>query len=338
VKKPTSSDVAQRAGVSQSAVSRTFTPGASVSPQTRRRVMEAAEALGYRPNALARSLISGRSRLIGILMASLENEYFRVLLERLSKALAERGYHSLIILASSSAKAEHVFVDELIDYQVDGIVVGSMPLSDRCAQRCERANLPVVLFDRHQPEPGLTSVMFDNRNGGAQVADHLVATGCRRIAHLTARQINTAGRDRAVGFLERLKALGHDPFAVVDTDGRPDAAIEATRALFADESNRPDALFCGNDAMAFRVIDALRYDLGLRVPADVSVIGFDDVPTASWPTFDLTTVRQDVDTLVVATVEALLARIDHREVPPLTYLECSLVLRGTTRPLEPEAH
>ncbi|MEO0683397.1 MAG: LacI family DNA-binding transcriptional regulator, partial [Pseudomonadota bacterium] len=158
----TSLDVARAAGVSQSAVSRVYTPGASVSPATAAKVRDAAARLGYRPNVLARSLITGRSRIIGLVVAYLENQFYPGVLEKLSNALQARGFHVMIFMAGQGEDAERV-LDELLDYQVDGIVAASVTLSSGFAARCEGLGVPVVLFNRVQDDPRLSAVASDNR-------------------------------------------------------------------------------------------------------------------------------------------------------------------------------
>jgi DNA-binding LacI/PurR family transcriptional regulator len=332
-KKPTSSDVAGLAGVSQSAVSRTFTPGASVSAKTRAKVLKAAAALAYRPNALARSLIVGRSRLIGVVVAHLDNQFYPVALEMLSNALRARGYHILIFLSTPHGDPIDGVLDTLIDYQVDGILMGSASISTRLAQRCEAAGIPVVLFNRYQDDANLSSVVSDNRAGAAALAEHFVAGGHRRIAHLAGWQNASTGRDRALGFREGLARHGLELAAFVDTGFRPTIAQEAARAIFSGP-DRPDAVFCGNDPLAFAVMDVLRYELGLRVPEDVAVAGYDDVPMSASPAYDLTTVRQHADRLVKETVDILIARIEGADTGPRSVvLDSPLVVRGTTRPV-----
>jgi DNA-binding LacI/PurR family transcriptional regulator len=335
-RKPTSSDVARLAGVSQSAVSRTFTPGASVSSKTRAKVLKAAAVLSYRPNALARSLIVGRSRLIGLVVAHLDNQFYPLVLEILSKALRARGYHILIFLATPDGEPVDNVLDTLIDYQVDGILMGSASISTRLARRCEAAGIPVVLFNRYQDDADLTAVVSDNRSGARAVAEHFVAGGHRRIAHFAGWQNASTGRDRALGFQEGLAAHGVELDCFVDTEFRPQRAAEAARAVFSGP-DRPDAVFCGNDPLAFAVMDTLRYELGLRVPEDVAVAGYDDVPIASWLAYNLTTVRQHAHCLVEHSVDILIGRIEGRHPEPRSVvLDSPLVVRGTTRPVAPK--
>jgi DNA-binding LacI/PurR family transcriptional regulator len=332
---PTSFDVARRAGVSQSAVSRAFTEGASVSPATRAKVMKAAGELGYRPNVLARSLITGRSRIVALVVAYLDNQFYPVALEKFSKAFQALGYHVLVFMASNADEDVGSVLEGLLDYQVDGVIMASVSISNRLAERCETAGVPVVLFNRRQDDERLSAVTSDNAAGGAAVAEHLLARGRRRIAHVSGWSGSSTGRDRREGFLAALAARGARPVAVVD--GMYDRAVaqQATRDLFAGRNGaaRPDAVFVGSDHMAFAVMDVLRFELGLRVPDDVAVVGYDDVPMAGWPAYDLTTVRQPADAMVDATVATLMARMDDMSIAPRHLrIEGPLVVRGSTLP------
>jgi DNA-binding LacI/PurR family transcriptional regulator len=196
---PTSFDVARLAGVSQSAVSRTFTPGASVSAGTAEKVRRAADALGYRPNILARSLITGRTRIVGLVVAYLHNQFYPEAVERLSNALQERGFHLLVFTAGNDDAVTDRVMEELLDYRVDGLILASTSISNRLAARCRTAGIPVVLFNRHQDDPSLSHVVSDNIAGGAKVADHFVAGGHTRIGHVAGWAGSTTGRDRAKG-------------------------------------------------------------------------------------------------------------------------------------------
>ena len=324
-------DVARRAGVSRSAVSRVFTPGASASPETAAKVRRAAEELGYRPNALARAVITGRSRIIGLVVAYLDNQFYPVALERLSNALQERGYHILIFTAGNLTEDISGILQELIEYRVDGIITASVGMTNDLTRRCASAGIPVVMFNRGQPGSGLSSVTSANRAGGAKVAELLVAGGHDRIAHVAGWQGSSTGVDRQSGFVDRLAALGRVSVAVVDGMYDRDTAMAATRDLMAG-AERPDAIFAGSDHTAFAVMDVLRAELALSVPGDVSVVGYDDVPVAAWPAYDLTTIRQPVGRMVEATVETLLAQIEAPDRPAQALeIAGDLILRGSAR-------
>ncbi|MXQ08095.1 substrate-binding domain-containing protein [Alphaproteobacteria bacterium GH1-50] len=313
VEKVTSLDVARLAKVSQSAVSRVFS-GASASKATIAKVRAAADQLGYRPNTLARAMITGKSRMIGLVVAYLDNQFYPVALERLSNALQAEGYHVLVFMASNATDNVEPIVQELMDYQVEGIVFASVSISSDLTERCASAGIPVVLFNRGQDGLGLSSVTSANIDGGRQVAEFFVAGGHRRIAHIAGWQGSSTGRDRALGFRQGLKAAGVPLLAEIDGMYSREAAQSAARVLMA-RSDPPDAIFVGNDHMAFAVMDTLRSELGLSVPNDVSVVGYDDVPLASWDAYSLTSVRQPMNRMVEATVDTLLGQIADRDRP-----------------------
>lgn len=326
----TAQDVARLAGVSQSAVSRVFTPGASASKATVAKVRAAAETLGYRPNVLARSLITGRTRIIGLVVAYLENQFYPVALELLSRALQAKGYHVLIFMASNSTEGVSEVMAELLDYQVDGIITASVAMTNDLTARCDAAGIPVVMFNRGQSDPRLSEVTSDNIAGGHAAAHHLIETGHRRIAHVMGWQGASTGRDRAQGFRNALAEAGLTPAAMIDGMFSRETAASATRELFGC-GDRPDAVFVGNDHMAFAVMDVLRFELGLEVPGDVSVVGYDDVPMAAWPAYDLTTIRQPVRRMVDATVDLMLGQIEGNHDPHKIRIDGALIRRGSVR-------
>ncbi len=326
----TSLDVAKLAGVSQSAVSRVFS-GASASAETVRKVRAAAERLGYRPNSLARAMITGKSRMIGLVVAYLDNQFYPVAIERLSAALQARGYHILLIMAGNSAEGIETVMQDLMTYQVDGIITASVAMSSDLTERCAAMGIPVVMFNRGQDGSGLSSITSANVEGGRKVADFLLAGGHERIAHIAGWQGASTGRDRARGFLEGMEAAGRTPIDVIDGMYHREPAIAALSRLM-DRRDRPDAIFVGNDHMALAVLDTLRGPLGVGVPGEVSVVGYDDVPMAGWDSYDLTTVRQPVNRMVDATVETLLGQIgDPGRLPQKIEIAGPLILRSSAR-------
>ena len=326
----TSAQVARRAGVSQSAVSRVFTPGASASAKTAAKVRRVAAQLGYRPNVLARAMVSGRSRIIGLVVAYLENQFYPDVLEKLSNALQRRGYHVLVFMASQSARNIDTVIEEILDYRVDGIIAASVALSSRLSEQCRAAGVPMVLFNRSQDDPRMSAVPSDNVAGGRKVAAFLAAGGHERIGYIAGWEGASTQRDREAGFRRGLAAAG----AALHARGAGNFRMEDARAaaLRMFESDPPDAVFVANDHMALAVLDALRGELGLHVPRDVSVVGYDDVPASAWPAYDLTTVRQPANRMVAQTVEILLARIGDGAAPPRRVaIDGPLVLRGSAR-------
>ncbi len=327
----TSLDVAARAGVSQSAVSRVFS-GASASKATKEKVRRAADELGYRPNVLARSLITGRSKVIGLVVGYLDNQFYPDALERFSRLLQKRGYHILIFLAKGldEAAAQEV-MGELLDYQVDGIIAASVGLSDQLTRRCDEAGIPVVLFNRGHPDARLARVTSTNFASARKVAEFLVAGGHRRIAHIQGWMGSATGQERDAGFRAGLAEAGAEPWALGDGMYTREDAARVTREMFS-QTPLPDAVFVGNDHMALAVLDVLRFELGLSVPGDVSVVGYDDAAPAAWPSYDLTTVRQPSGRMVEATVDMLLEMVEDKgRAPRKIEIEGPLILRGSAR-------
>ena len=328
----TSIDVARLADVSQSAVSRSFTPGASVSEQTRARVMEAAGKLGYRPNATARTLSTRLSRMIAVVVSNLQNQFYPVVIEQLSQRLQKDGYHVLLFITDVEEADE--LLGELLRYQVDGIVMASASLSSALAQQIADARVPVVMFNRVSRAGSISTVSSDNHGGGRAVANFLADGGHQRIAYLAGAEDSSTNRDRESGLADGLaerglriaaRGVGHYDF---------EGAAHATLELFTQgrSADRPDALFVASDHMAFAAMDTLRGALGLRVPEDVSVVGFDNVQQAEWGAYYLTTVEQNVGAMIEATVGMLLQQLendavtrDHAVVP------ARLVVRSSAR-------
>jgi DNA-binding LacI/PurR family transcriptional regulator len=326
--KVTSGDVARLARVSQSAVSRAFSEGASVAPDTRERVFKAAQKLGYRPNAIARAMISGKSRLIAILVAYLDNLYYPVVLETLSRKLQEQGFHVLLFMTDAGRQDE--VVQQILQYQVEGIVMASATLSSTLARECAQTGIPVVLFNRYVASSPASSVTSDNIDGGRQVARLLAQSGHTRIAYIAGIEDSSTNRDREAGFYHGLAEFGLTPWnRAVGNYSFVDAAA-ATRALFAGK-DRPDAIFAANDLMAFAVMDVLRNELKLRVPRDVSVVGYDDVPEAGRGGYFLTTVRQPTEAMIEATVSILVEQIEKKAVTRrAAVFPAKLILRSST--------
>lgn len=330
----TSLDVARLAGVSQSAVSRCFTAGASVSHAMRDKVQEAARKLGYQPNAHARSLITGRSRIIGLVLSALENLFYPAVLERLAKRLQQDGYHLLIFIGDNANSDD--LVEEILQYNVDGIVLGATTLSSALAQRCADASIPVVLFNRVMASGSagaVSSVRSDNVGGGREMARFLVAGSHKRIAYIAGREDSSTNLEREQGFREGLAELGQRIYARAIGNYEVVQARQAARDLFSAAADRPDAVFVAGDLMAIVVLDTLRHELGLAVPQDVSVVGFDNVPQAAWASYELTTFEQPVQPMVEATVALLQSYLREAQTPPSQNLVVpgQLIIRQSAR-------
>lgn len=332
VKKPgvTSSQVAEHAGVSQSAVSRTFTPGASISPKTRAKVLASAKALGYRPNAIARSLITSRSRIIAVVMAYLENLFYPDVLEELGRRLSAENYHLLLFTGFMDRDSDPVF-DQLMQYRVDGIILASTSLSSELSEECAVAGIPVVLFNRTTERDAVSSVTTRNLEGGRLIADFLVAGGHTTFGYIAGIQSSSTNRDRFNGYAGRLKELGFGEVIVRTGNYSRKEAEAAAREMLA-LPNRPEALFVANDHMAVAVMDVARYEFGLAIPADISIVGYDDVGPSRWPSYDITSMSQPVEQMVEATVDILMDQIASGEIEAHhSVLAGELVVRSSAR-------
>jgi DNA-binding LacI/PurR family transcriptional regulator len=327
----TSVDVARKAGVSQSAVSRFFTPGASVSAKMAEKIRVAAEELGYRPNVLARAMITGKSRIIGLVVYYFENQFYPEAVEKLSVALQENGYHVLLFMAASTVGDVEPVVQEILDYRVDGIIMVSVSVSSTLSDRCREMGIPVMLFNRDQPGDRLRAVTSDNYAGGRMAAQLLLRGKPKRIAHLAGFSGASTQIDREAGFLDILSEAGTSLHARAEGNFHYADAADATRQLF-DVSDPPDALFVTDDHMALAALDVIRHEFHLRVPDDVAVVGFDDLPQAAWPSFNLSTIRQPINQMVSAAVAELIAAIEGSTDVRKIRIPPTPIIRGTTKP------
>ena len=328
----TSRDVARLAGVSQSAVSRVFTPGASVSEATRELVLSAANELGYKPNAFARGLITRRSRLVGLVFPRQMPSIYSLALADFCQRLHAAGYRTLIITAENYSHADDA-VQSFFDYQIEGLVVASSTLSSQLAHQCAQQGLPVIQFARRERDAGtsVTAVLSDNRQGGQLAAKALLAAGCSHLAYIAGNRGTSTNEDRYKGYLTQLKKQFAQEPLCIDAHFSYEGGCQGAHQLM-HTGVRVDGVFCASDMIALGFIDTLRSDYGMRVPEDISVIGFDDSPEASWKSYSLTTIRQDVPRLVDEACALLFAQMEEHASGPVTRkLPVELIVRGTLR-------
>jgi len=330
----TSHDVARAAGVSQSVVSRAFSPNGKIAPATRQRVLSAARNLGYHPNAFARSLVQQRTRIVGVLVARLDNHLYPRVLEELTARLWEAGRQVMYFNIDDGGDLEGVLRTAL-QYRVEAMVIASITLSSHMAEVFYEAGVPVVLFNRRLDDPNVHAVSCDNTGGGQLVADTLLDAGHERFAFVGGHPDTSTNQDRKGGFIAGLRARGAALSYALEKDYSYDWGRSAARHLFA-QAEPPDALFCAGDLVALGALDALRVDLGLRVPEDAAVIGFDDVQAASWGGYELSTVRQPIGEMIAQTL-AIVTGARGDDTPRRVVVPVTFVARGTTRPRAPVA-
>lgn len=319
-------DVAREAGVSQSAVSRAFTPGSSLAADKRARIISTAERLGYRPNPLARSLLHGRSNIVGVGVGDLANPFFVQTLQLLSDALSAANLRLMLFPASNEPSLQ-----EVLDYRIDALVLLSVSLTSRLAAECRRAGVPIVLYNRTTDQGDASCVVGDNRTGARIIAAHLLAGGHRNMAFMAGSSQASTSIEREDGFAGYLAEQGCPPPLRECGDFSFEGAMAATRRLLV-RADRPDAIFCANDTMALGALTVARTEFGLDVGREISIVGYDDVPMAAWPCFSLTTYSQPANWMVAQTIkqiQTLRKRPGHHET---VVCEGNLVLRGSSRP------
>lgn len=305
--------VAQRAGVSRSAVSRTFTPGASVAPATREKVLEAARELGYQVNDLARGVLANQSRLVGIVATKPEVGFRAHLSAALAKALIARGNIPVLINTGQTEEEMLAAQRTLIGHRAEATVIlsGSPPQS--FFELAQRNGQPLVVIGRSEPDAD--HVRTGNSEASRKAASAFVNAGRRKLAIAGSASGTPSIREREIAFAEEALRLGVNARIVRGADTDYDGGLAAAVLLFS-EGEHPDAVYCVNDQIAFGLMDFLRHERGLAVPQDVAVIGFDDVPEAAWQSYRLTTFRQDPIAMATRAVELIARRLADPSLPP----------------------
>ena len=326
--RPTQEDVARRAKVSRALVSLVMRDAPNVSAASRRKVRKAAAELGYRPNAVARSLASKQVRTLGVLVNDVTNPYFGALYASLARAAAQAGYDVLTAPGTRVASREAALVNTLLEHQVAGLALLS-PLMRLAELRAITSAHPSVVVGREVSIDAVDVVTTDEKSAACMVIEHLYGLGHRSIAHITGGA-NQPARDRAAGFRHAMAAHGLEPLVVPGTFSDEGGRRGAERLLASGA--RPTAVVAANDLNAVGAMGAFSA-AGLRVPADISVIGYDDSQIARLDLVRLTSVRQSLEGFGAAAVETLLARIAEPGRPrSVQRLGVRLVERTTVGP------
>lgn len=325
-------DLARDLGMSVSTVSRAFHADTVIARETRDRVLARAKEIGYTPNPFARSLITKRTRIVGLVVADITNPFYPEVMTRLTSDLRAIDMNVMLVAADQSGTVDDA-LRLLLNYQPDLVIILAATLSSAAAQECRKSGTPVIFFNRLSGEAGSFGVTCDNEEGGRRAADFLVDRGHRRLAYVSALADASTNVERHRGFAARAVERGLDAPVVLEAGSfsysAGHRAAEAMRAL----PTPPDGVFCANDIVAIGFLDAVRQDLGLSVPEDLSVIGFDDVEMAHWPSHALTTIRQPVDEMLAATVALARTLGAHAGADPVVrrIAPGELIERQTTR-------
>jgi LacI family transcriptional regulator len=306
----TSWTVAKEVGVSQSTVSRALRGDPRVRPETRRRISDAAERLGYRPASMVPEL-PGSNRTVGVVVADLTNPFFPSLLTPVYDELRLLGYRVVLFSERTDIPTGQDALNRLIDASIDGVLITTATLGSRFMEGLVDRGMPVVLLNRYVDGLDVDRAFADNHEGGRVAGRHLLELGHRRIGVIRGPSNTSTSRDRFDGLLEVMAeaAVDLDPSLVREGPYSHQSGYQHTRELLRlDEP--PTAILCGNDVIAFGAIDAAQ-SLRVRVPREVSIVGFDDVPMASWEVFQLSTVRQPLDDMARAAARMLAERSEH---------------------------
>ena len=308
----TSYDVAKLAGVSQSAVSRCFRSGSSISAKTKAKVLKAAKQLGYHPNAMASGLMTKRTGLVAVIITSLTNLYYPEVLAEITQRLSDRDSRVLLFALRTEGEVETI-LEQIWRYRVDGAIVAAS-LTRQHILEFERHKVPLVLYNRQSEDLAVSSVSCDSVVGERSLVDMLVAAGHKKFGIISGPNNSFVGQERVQSSLARLKDHGLEA-GVVEGGFDYKSGQEGLEELLRQTRGKLDALICANDLMAIGAIDAARQK-GLEVPENISIVGFDGVAPASWHSYCLTTIRQPVRRMSEAAVSMILERIENPSLPP----------------------
>jgi LacI family transcriptional regulator len=337
-KRPTQSDVAKLAGVSQSMVSYILNENTNlkISKETRQRVFEAMTRLGYVPNNLARSLRSGQTQTVGLVVPDNSNPFFAEIARQIEDLVFERGFSLILCNTDGDAHKESTYVDVLLTKQVDGVILISANGSTASLEHLQQSGIPYVLTDRNIEGVHADLVLVDNLVGGYLATRYLVELGMRRIACISG-PVRTSSGDRVKGYEKALAEAGIDldPSLIVASTYTIEGGIASMNSLL-DSGPAPDGLFACNDMIALGAMRAAR-EHGLRVPQDLSVVGFDDIVLAHAIEPQLTTISQPISEIVREVTRLLFVRIEQKmetvkeiEAQRIV-LQPQLIVRNSTR-------
>ena len=314
------------AGVSQSTVSRVFAGNTNVSAKKRKKILEVAEKLDYQPNAIARGLITNKTKMVGIVIKYFHNPFYSEVLSAFYNRLSSLGYH-LIFINSDNDEIQASEINLLIDYKVEEVIITDAILSSSAAKKLSRNNTTVVLFNRYIKDSESKAVYCDNYFAGRQLATYLVEMGHKSIAFISGPFNTSTTIDRKQGFEEVLAERGLPPLHVESGIYTYESGFKAAQALVAMKK-KVDCIFCANDITALGAIEAIR-EMGLNIPEDISVVGFDDINMANWPSYSLTTWKQPIDEMVDNAVKLLLGEETDQE--NVVKLKGNLVIRKSVK-------
>ncbi len=325
---PTIKEVATLAGVSSATVSHVINETRFVSESVREQVMQAMQTLNYQPNALARSLRSGHTNTLGLILPDSANPFFAEMGHSIEKAAFEAGYSVIFCNTENDIERESFYLDVLTKKQVDGMIFVSTGENKESLKKLVELQIPTVVLDRDLAGIKMDCVQADNMQGGYLATRHLISLGHRRIGCIVGSSKVTPSSQRVTGYQKACEEFGIavDTNLIVRGHFNPESGWELGRELLS-RKDRPDAIFVCNDMMAIGVLRAAA-ELHIRVPEDLAIVGFDDIELASFTIPPLTTIQQPKVEMGKATLDLILRRITDRQIEPeRIVLPVSLVVR-----------
>jgi LacI family transcriptional regulator len=328
-------EVAEMAGVSFATVSHVINHTRFVSEETRERVLAAMKELDYRPNALAQSLRSGKTKTFGLILPDISNPFFAEIGRCIEDAAFKLGYSVILCNSERDPTKEEFYVEVLSKKQVDGVIFVGTTDQVESLDLLLSQELPVVVIDRDLPDLEVDAILIDNHYGGTQATRHLIDCGHRRIACIGGPSLVTPDSKRVTAYKEALIEAGlpWDERLVIRGDYHPESGYEITKLLL-DQPDPPTAFFVCNDMMAFGSLRAI-VNAGCQVPGDISIVGFDDIELASYFNPTLTTVAQPKVEIGIRATQLLIERIAQKSRPyQREVLPVKLIVRDSSGPLK----
>jgi DNA-binding LacI/PurR family transcriptional regulator len=327
-KNVTSYDVAREAGVSQSAVSRVFRPGLSVSKKTRDKVMETANRMGYRPNAIARMLITKQSGMVAVIVSSRANVNYPEVLSQVSKQLAAQNKRVLLFTLDDPNGIDELF-EQIWTFQVDGVIALAAHFESHRLAQFEEHDIPVVLYNRNVPDAMANTVCCNHDLGIKQLITELEKNNPKKYLVLSGPKDSDVANERREIAVKLLKQFAVEDVSILYGDYSYQSGRDCL-AKWLQNNPAPDAIICSNDTMAIGVIDEARENHGIHIPNDISVVGFDGITSSAWKSYQITTIKQPLEQLVKAAVEILLERIKNPDSPPEARVLTGSLIKGNS--------
>jgi len=290
--------------------------------------MKAAKKLSYKPNAIARMLITQRSGMVAVIISSISNLIYPELLSRLTDNLSEQNVKVLLFTLDTSDQLEDL-LEQIWTYQVDGVIALAAHFDYRDITQFEQHHIPVVLYNRQVIDHPVNTVCVDHEQGIRQLIDLLISGGSKSFLVLSGPNESDVANERRTIAIRHLARHGVEDVPILYGDFSYQSGKECFAEWMADHE-APDAVICSNDSMAIGCIDEARGEHGLKVPEQVSIVGFDGIHAAFWSGYDLTTIRQPVNQMAKAAVSILMERIEHADAPPEKRVLAGSLIQGSS--------